>query len=50
MAGSGPEFLYYDLATFAIVPVVLAIAAGAATLGPAWKARRVDLVDVLRAE
>ena len=40
----------HDLATFAIVPVVLAIAAGAATLGPAWKARRVDLVEVLRAE
>jgi predicted permease len=40
----------HDLTTFTIVPVVLAIAAGLATLGPAWKARRVDLVEVLRAE
>ena len=40
----------HDLATFTVVPVVLAIAALLATLGPAWKARRVDLVEVLRAE
>jgi ABC-type antimicrobial peptide transport system permease subunit len=40
----------HDLTTFAMVPVVLAIAAVLATLGPAWKARRVDLVEVLRAE
>ena len=40
----------HDLATFAIVPIMLALAALLATLGPAWKARRVDLVEVLRAE
>jgi predicted lysophospholipase L1 biosynthesis ABC-type transport system permease subunit len=40
----------HDLTTFTMVPLVLAIAAGLATLGPAWKARRVDLVEVLRAE
>lgn len=40
----------HDLPTFTIVPTVLAVAAVAATLGPAWRARRVDLVEVLRAE
>jgi predicted permease len=40
----------HDLTTFTLVPAVLAIAAVLATLGPAWKARRVDLVEVLRAE
>ena len=40
----------HDLATFTVVPVVLAVAAVLATLAPAWRARRVDLVEVLRAE
>ena len=40
----------HDLTTFTTVPIVLAFAAILATLGPAWKARRVDLVEVLRAE
>jgi putative ABC transport system permease protein len=40
----------HDAATFVIVPLVLAIAAAAATLAPAWRARRVDLVSVLRAD
>ena len=40
----------HDLTTFTMVPAVLAIAAVLATLGPALKARRVDLVEVLRAE
>ena len=40
----------HDAATFVAVPVVLAITAAAATLGPAWRARRVDLVEVMRAE
>ncbi|MFN2400769.1 MAG: ABC transporter permease [Gemmatimonadaceae bacterium] len=40
----------HDLTTFTIVPAVLAVAAVAATLGPAWRARRVDLVEVLRAD
>jgi predicted permease len=40
----------HDLTTFAIVPIVVAIAAIAATLGPAWAARRVDPVEVLRAD
>jgi predicted permease len=40
----------HDLATFTMVPLVLTVAAALATLGPAWRARRVDLVEVLRAE
>jgi putative ABC transport system permease protein len=40
----------HDLTTFTIVPTVLALAAATATLGPAWRARRADLAEVLRAE
>jgi predicted permease len=40
----------HDLTTFAVVPAVLAIAAMLATIGPARRAKRVDLVSVMRAE
>ena len=40
----------HDPTTFAVVPLVVAVAATLATLGPAWRARRVDLVEVMRAE
>jgi hypothetical protein len=40
----------HDLTTFTVVPLVLAVAAAMAALGPAWRARRVGLVEVLRAE
>jgi predicted permease len=40
----------HDVTTFTMVPAVLAVAALLATLGPALRARRVDLVEVLRAE
>ena len=40
----------HDVTTFTIVPIVLAAAAAMAALGPAWRARRVGLVEVLRAE
>ena len=40
----------HDAMTFTAVPLVLAVTAALATLGPAWRARRVDLVEVMRAE
>ena len=40
----------HDAMTFTLVPVILAITATLATLGPAWRARRVDLIEVMRAE
>jgi putative ABC transport system permease protein len=40
----------HDLATFTAVPAVIAVAAILSTLGPAWKARRVDVVEVLRVD
>jgi len=39
-----------DLVTFAVVPLVLALAAVVATAGPALRATRVDPVEALRAE
>ena len=40
----------HDLTTFALVPAVLAVAAMLATIGPARRAKRVDLVSVMRVE
>jgi putative ABC transport system permease protein len=40
----------HDLTTFALVPAVLAVAAMLATIGPARRARRVDLMSVMRVE
>ena len=40
----------HDAMTFMAVAAALSISAILATLVPAWKARRVDLVEVLRAE
>ena len=37
-----------DPLTFVVVPAVLLVVAGIATLFPAWKASRVDPVDALR--
>jgi len=37
-----------DLQTFAIVPIVLAITAAVAIVGPAWHAARIDPATALR--
>lgn len=40
----------YDAVTFGAVPLLLVVLALAASLGPAWRASRVDPVTALRQE